>query len=76
MLWASPTSALAAKLTLNIIIIIIIIFGASGITIVEKPTSGSEGSLDLQQIEQKIASLNTRKFDKMVDISLATRHYR
>ena len=41
------------------------IFGASGTT-VEKPASAaaSEGSVDLQEIEQKISSLNTRKFDK------------
>ena len=41
------------------------IFGASGTT-VEKPASASasEGSVDLEEIEQKISSLNTRKFDK------------
>jgi hypothetical protein len=38
------------------------IFGASGITTVEK--TGTKGSIDLQEIEQKIESLNTRKFDK------------
>ena len=41
------------------------IFGASGDSkTVEKQPAGTEGSIDLQEIEQKIESLNTRKFDK------------
>ena len=44
------------------------IFGASGMMPVEKPataaTAGTDESVDLQEIEQKISSLNDRKFDK------------
>ena len=45
------------------------IFGASGMMTVEKPataaaTAGTDESVDLQEIEQKISSLNDRKFDK------------